>query len=149
MKELIQIGLVGCGRVAELGYLPAFRRANGVKLAAVADTNPARCRDIAPGVPAYDNIHTLIREEDLDALIICTPTRFHLADARCAAKARLPALLEKPPGLDVEEANALQVLDPSPSIGFNRRFDPSIRRLKDELPRQGAIRLRLELHYRR
>jgi predicted dehydrogenase len=148
MKDLIQIGLVGCGRLAEFGYLPAFRRAEGVKLAGVADTNPSRCQEIAPGVPAYDSIHTLIREEDLDALIICTPTRFHLADARCAAEARLPALLEKPPGLDGEQANALQALDPSPSIGFNRRFDPSISRLKEELPRK-AVRLRLELHYRR
>ena len=149
MKDLIQIGLVGCGRVAEFGYLPAFRRAKGVKLIGVADTNPARCQEIAPGVPAYDSIHTLIKEGGLDALIISTPTRFHLADARCAAEARLPALLEKPPGLDGRQATALQSLDPAPSIGFNRRFDPRINRLKDDLPRQGAVRLRLELHYRR
>jgi len=148
-RNPIRIGLVGCGRLAELGYLPAFRQATGVKLAGVTDINQLRCKDIAPGVPAHESIRALINAGGLDALVISTPTRFHLADARCAAEARLPALLEKPPGLDGRQATALQALDPAPSIGFNRRFDPRINRLKDELPRPGAVRLRLELHYRR
>jgi predicted dehydrogenase len=148
-EEPVRIGLVGCGRVAEFGYLPAFRQAKGVKLAAVADVNQARCKDIAPGVPARGSTRALIDAGGLDAVVISTPTRFHLADARCAAEAGLPALLEKPPGLDVGEAGAVCALNPPPWIGFNRRFDPMIRRVKDELPRDAEIRLELELHYRR
>src|SRR5215510_6188294 len=34
-KPPVRIGLVGCGRLAEFGYLPAFRRASGVTLAGV------------------------------------------------------------------------------------------------------------------
>jgi predicted dehydrogenase len=148
-KEPVRIGLVGCGRVAEFGYLPAFRRAKGVQLAAVADVNPTRCKEIAPGVPAHESTRALIDAGGIDAVVISTPTRFHLADARCAAEAGLPALLEKPPGLDVGEAGAVCALSPSPWIGFNRRFDPVIRKVKDELPRDAEIRLELELHYRR
>jgi predicted dehydrogenase len=149
LNDPIRIGLVGCGRVAEFGYLPAFRQATGVKLAGVADINQLRCKDIAPGVPAHESIRALINAGGLDALVISTPTRFHLADARCAAEARLPALVEKPPGLNVGEASALQALNPSPWIGFNRRFEPGIARLKEALPRDGNLHLRLELHYRR
>lgn len=148
-KNPIRIGLVGCGRLAELGYLPAFRQATGVKLAGVADINQLRCKDIALGVPAHESIRALINAGGLDALVISTPTRFHLADARCAAEAGLPALVEKPPGLNVEEARALHALNPSPWIGFNRRFEPGITRLKDELPRDSNLHLRLGLHYRR
>jgi predicted dehydrogenase len=149
MKDVIQIGLVGCGRVAEFGYLPAFRQARGVKLAGVADINLSRCEDIAPGVPAYENIRALINAGGFDALVISIPTRFHLAAARRAAEAGLPALLEKPPGLDVGEASALQALNPPPWIAFNRRFEPGIVCLKEELPRDGNLDLRLELHYRK
>jgi predicted dehydrogenase len=148
-KDPIRLGLVGCGRVAEFGYLPAFRHAMGVKLARVADPNQTRCKDIAPGVPAHESIRALINAGDVDALIIATPTRFHLADARCAAEAGLPALLEKPPGLNIGEASVVRALNPPPWIAFNRRFEPGITRLKDELPRHNNIHLRLELHYRR
>jgi predicted dehydrogenase len=148
-KDLIDIGLIGCGRLAEFGYLPAFKQAAGVRLAGVADINPSRCKDIAPGIPAYESSRALIRAGVLDAVVISTPTRFHLADARCAAEAGLPALVEKPPGLTVGEASALQALEPSPWIAFNRRFELGIAGLKEKLPRQGKLYLRLELHYRR
>jgi len=148
-KDPMRIGLVGCGRVAEFGYLPAFRQAMGVKLAGVVDINQTRCKEVAPEVPAHESIHALINAGGIDALIISTPTRFHVADARCAAEAGLPALVEKPPGLNVGEASAVHALDPSPWIAFNRRFEPGIRKLKEKVPRDGDIHLRLELHYRK
>ena len=149
MRYPIRIGLVGCGRVAEFGYLPALRHATGVKLVGVADIHQSRCHDIAPGVPAHGSMRALINAGGLDALVISTPTRFHLGDARCIAEARLPALVEKPPGVDVQEAQALHALQPAPWIAFNRRFEPALVRLKDGLPRDASLHLRLDLHYRR
>ena len=104
----VRIGLIGCGRVAEFGYLPAFRQARGVVLVGIADVNPSRCRALAPGVPAYGNIQSLIQAGGLDAIVISVPTRFHLEYARCAAEAGFPSLVEKPPGANVQEAKALQ-----------------------------------------
>src|SRR5215831_15649263 len=79
-KAPVRIGLAGCGRLAEFGYLPAFRRASGVTLAGVADVNPHRCRLVAPEVPAFKAIHDMIQGDGMDAVIISTPTRYHLAD---------------------------------------------------------------------
>lgn len=145
----VRVGLVGCGRVAEFGYLPAFRAAVGVSLVGVADVDPTRCGRIAPGVPAYGGLQGLIEAEGLEALVIATPTRFHLANARCAAAARLPALVEKPPGVDGREAMALHELRPSPRLAFNRRFEASMVALKNRVRGCGDLRLRIELHYRR
>lgn len=145
----IRIGLVGCGRVAEFGYLPAFRQARGVVLVGIADVNPSRCRALAPGVPAYGNIQPLIQAGGLDAIIISVPTRFHLEYARCAAEAGLPSLVEKPPGANVQEALALQTLEPAPWIAFNRRFEPGLNALKQSMPSVQGFQGRLELHYRR
>jgi myo-inositol 2-dehydrogenase / D-chiro-inositol 1-dehydrogenase len=145
----VRVGLIGCGRVAEFGYLPAFRQARGVVLAGIADVNPSRCRALAPGVPAYGNIQSLTQVGGLDALVISVPTRFHLEYARCAAEAGLPSLVEKPPGANVQEAKALQALKPAPWIAFNRRFEPGLNALKQSMPSVQGFRLRLELRYRR
>ena len=148
-EPTVRIGLVGCGRLAELGYIPAFRKAAGVTLAGVADINQSRCHDIAPLVAAYDGIQALLEAGNIDALIIATPTRFHLDDAQQAAQGHLPTLLEKPPGLDLAQAHALLNLTPQPWIAFNRRFDPEIIRIKNGIPAEGTLSMRLELHYRR
>jgi predicted dehydrogenase len=145
----VRVGLIGCGRVAEFGYLPAFRQARGVVLVGIADVNPSRCRALAPGVPAYGNIQSLTQAGGLDALLISVPTRFHLEYARCAAEAGLPSLVEKPPGANVQEAKALQALKPAPWIAFNRRFEPGLNALKQSMPSVQGFRLRLELRYRR
>jgi predicted dehydrogenase len=148
-RTTVRVGLVGCGRVAECGYLPAFRLVQGVALVGIADVNPSRCRTIAPDIPAYENIQSLIQAGGIEALVISVPTRFHLEHARCAAEAGLPSLVEKPPGVDVQEAKAMQALKPTPWVAFNRRFEPGLATLKEKMPNPKGFRLQLELHYRR
>ena len=148
-KIPVRMGLVGCGRVAEHGYLPAFRRVQGAALAGIADVNLSRCRTLAPAIPSYEDIQSLIRAGGIDALVISVPTRFHLDYARRAAEAGLPSLVEKPPGVDLQEAKALRALKPTPWIAFNRRFEPSLIALKCGVLNRQKWTLRLELHYRR
>jgi predicted dehydrogenase len=140
----LRVGLVGCGRIAERGYLPALRRVPGLELAAVADVDPARCAGAAPGAPAFGSAAALLAEAALDALIVATPAETHLEIARLAAAAGLPALVEKPPAADVEQARELAALAPAPWIGFNRRFEPALQRLRAGLP---ASRLELTLAF--
>jgi predicted dehydrogenase len=144
----LRIGLVGCGRLAEVAYVSAIGLADGVRLAAVADYEPARCLRIAPGLPAYDSAGSMLGAEALDAVIIATPTGAHVDEARTAAAAGLPALIEKPPARDTAGALALTRLDPQPSIGFNRRFEPGIERLRALLEASTEPRLELEFRYR-
>jgi len=148
-KMAVRVGLIGCGRVVEFGYLPAFRKAQGVVLVGIADVNTSRCRALAPDIPAYGNIHSLIQAGGIDALVISVPTRFHLDYARCAAEAGLPSLVEKPPGANVQEAKALQALKPTPWVAFNRRFEPGLIALKRAVPNAQSFQVRLDLHYRR
>ena len=92
-------------------------------------------------MPAYEDAEALVAAGGVDAVVVATPVGAHLADARAAAG--LPALVEKPPARDAAEARLLAGLDPPPRIGFNRRFDPALRRP------EGRLDLRLVLHYRR
>jgi predicted dehydrogenase len=143
----VRIGLVGCGRVAELAYLPALRAAPSVRLASVADPVIARCRACAPGIPAYESAAALVAAGGVDAVVAATPAATHLAVAAAAAAADLPALVEKPPAPDAAGAAALAALEPSPWIGFNRRFDPALQRLRARMPADGEFELELDSHH--
>lgn len=145
---MIRIGLVGCGRIAERGYAPAFRRAQGVVLVAVADPASERCHRVAPGLPSFPCAKAMLDAEPVDALVLATPAAAHLVDARAAAEHRVPALIEKPPAVELADARELAALDPPPFMAFNRRFEPGVaalRRVTSEAPR---LRLELELRTR-
>jgi predicted dehydrogenase len=146
----VALGLVGCGRLAERGYLPAVAATPSVRLVAVTDANPARRVEVAAleGATAVPDIRALTAS-GVDGLIIATPAAAHLADAAVAAGAGLPALVEKPPAPDAEGALALARLQPAPWIAFNRRFDPGVRAARAAVPPRGELHLLMELTYRR
>jgi myo-inositol 2-dehydrogenase/D-chiro-inositol 1-dehydrogenase len=117
-------------------------------LAAVADIERTRCATLAPGVPAFESARALVAAGGVDGVVIATPSRAHLPDARAVAEAGLPVLVEKPPGLDVVEAASLAALRPMPRVGFNRRFEPDLARLREMCDGPG-LDLFLTLQYRR
>ena len=142
----LRIGLVGAGRLAEVGYVPAAVAARGVRLAAVAEPDAARRARVAGDLPAFPSAAALLAEADVDALVLATPAAAHLADARAAAAAGVPVLVEKPPAPDRAGAVALAALRPAPFVAFNRRFDPAIAALRAP----GAeVALHLGIAYRR
>jgi predicted dehydrogenase len=145
----VRLGLIGCGLLAERGYAPAMRRARGVVLTAVADRVRERCVAVAPGVPAFATAADLVAANAVDALVLATPVAAHVADARLAAAAGLPALIEKPPAPTLGDAELLVALDPMPSVGFNRRFEPELRRLRDMARGLDAVDIELTLQRRR
>jgi predicted dehydrogenase len=144
----LRIGLIGCGRLAERGYVPAFERAEGVELAAVADPVAERCAGAAPAVPAFTSAAELLAAGAADALVLATPAEAHLPDAREAAAAGVPTLIEKPPAASLADALELARLEPAVSFGFNRRFEPRLRRLREIVPADAHIELRLEMRTR-
>lgn len=150
MSTPLRLGLVGCGRIAESGYLPAASATPAVAVAAVADPSASR-RDAlarACGATAFESAAELVAAGGIDAVVVAGPAAEHLTHASLAAAAGLPCLVEKPPAPDASAAAALVALDPSPWIGFNRRFQQGTELLA-KLPADGELELELELCYRR
>jgi predicted dehydrogenase len=139
----LRLGLVGCGRLAQVGYGPAFRRAHDVRLVAVADPHRERRRSTAGGAADYESVRELVADEDVEAVVVATPVATHVEIATEAARAGVPALVEKPPARTAAETGRLGELDPAPSIGFNRRFEGALAELREQIPADGALELRL------
>jgi len=155
----LRLGLVGCGRLAELGYVPALASVPGLRLVAVADPDPDR-RDlvarlgatgagVSAGIATFPGLAALLADAEVDALVLATPTAAHVDDATLAASAGVVALVEKPPAPDAAAASAMLTLTPTPRLGFNRRFDPAAQGLRDAVASSGRVDLNLTINYRR
>jgi myo-inositol 2-dehydrogenase/D-chiro-inositol 1-dehydrogenase len=153
MTAPLRLGLVGCGRLAEQGYVPAGARTAAVDIVAVADPDPARRRTIAGLVDGDVSTHAdaaaLLADAAVDAVVLATPAAHHLADAELAVRRGRPVLVEKPPAPDAAGARALADLGPGVRVAFNRRFDPAVARLRRDLPTSGPLDLDLAITYRR
>jgi len=141
--------LVGCGRIAERGWIPAIARVESAELAAVADIDAARCAVVSPGTPAFTSAEDLVGSGGVDAVVIATPAAAHLSDARAVAAAGLPSIVEKPPAPDAAAARLLAELEPTPRIGLNRRFEPSLLEARARIPERETLSIQLAFYYRR
>ena len=146
----LRLGLVGCGRLAELGYVPAAQAAPGVQFVAVADPDRTRRGIVAAklGASGHARVGELLAAGPLDGLVVCTPAEHHEEVAAMAAQAGLTALVEKPPAPDAQGALQIAALSPAPWIAFNRRFDQGLK-LRDSVPPGGDLTMKMVLHYRR
>jgi predicted dehydrogenase len=149
--QALLLGVAGCGRIVERGYLPAVRGLDGIEIAAVADPDRRRAVRVARSAGravAFADAGEMIAAGGLDAVVVASPAEAHLDVAAAAARAGLPCLVEKPPAPDLAGAAALAALEPAPSIGFNRRFLQGAD-LLPSIPAQGWLELELELRFRR
>lgn len=143
----LQLGLVGCGRLAERAYVEAIRRARGVRLAALADPEEARRERLANGLPTYSDAPALVAAGAAEAIVVITPAGAHPEAARSASAAGMPVLIEKPPARNADEAAAIVGLEPAPSFSFNRRFEPGMARMRERIPASGELELTIALHH--
>jgi predicted dehydrogenase len=154
--DALRVGLIGCGRLTEQGYLHALAEVDSARLVGLADPDPIR-RERAAGiaaslgdlVPTYRGIASLLAGARPDALVLASPAAAHVAGAREATAAGVPVLVEKPPAPDVDGAAELAALDPPPWMAFNRRYSRGIPALRARVHGTDDIDLDLSIAYRR
>ncbi len=152
----MRLGIAGCGRITERGYIPAALAAEGVTIAGFADPDAEGRRECAglwarggdSEAPAFASAGELLAAEPIDLLVVAAPAAHHLALAEEAAAAGGRSLVEKPPAPDLAGVQRLAALDPQPLVAFNRRFLQGLE-LRDAIPAEGWLELDFELRFRR
>jgi myo-inositol 2-dehydrogenase/D-chiro-inositol 1-dehydrogenase len=126
--------LFGAGRIGRIhaANIAAHRAA---RLKYVVDVDATAAADVAAaaGATVVDTA-AVIRDADVDALLVASPTDTHAGLIEAGAGAGKAILCEKPVDLDVARARtavaAAERAGILLAIGFNRRYDPSFRRLR-------------------
>ena len=135
---MFRIGLIGAGRIGRV-HARSVAAHPQATLTVVADPLIKGATEVASayGARATDDVDSVFTSEDVDAVIICSPTPLHVPHILAAARNGKPALCEKPVAMEtaaVEQLRAdLEGLDPVVMMGFNRRFDPSFRAVHDSV----------------
>lgn len=134
---MLNIGVIGAGRIGKLHAENLAYRIQETRVVAIADINEAAARETAArlGIPhAYASPSDLLAHTDIDAVVICSATDTHTPLIIEAARAGKQIFCEKPVDLNLARIDAaLEAVDQAGvklQIGFNRRFDPNFRRVR-------------------
>ena len=130
-----RIGLLGVGRI---GIMHARILAPKVESLVVADVVPERARQAADELGArVRSVEDLFDSDDLDGVVLATPTDAHARHIEAAVRLGVPIFCEKPVALDIastERANAAAKSAGVPvHIGFQRRFDAAYAAARERL----------------
>jgi len=139
---MVHLGLLGAGRIGKT-HARTTRFLDDVQLVAVSDAVPeaaeALAKDYGCEVRTSDAI---IAADDIDAVLICTPTTTHFDLIHQACDAGKAIFCEKPIDLDIDRTRAC--VDKVEASGvpfftaFNRRFDPQFAHAQAQIA-SGAI----------
>lgn len=132
MKK-IKIGAIGLGRLGlQHAENVAFKIPNA-ELTAICDMNEEKLKQVQKdwNIPyAYTDFDEMIKNEELDAVVITSPSALHTKQIANALDAGLHVFSEKPLGTTVEECKIAEEAvekhqDKVFMLGFMRRYDPS------------------------
>lgn len=125
----LRVAIIGSGGIAN-GHAAGYAaNADAAEVVAVCDVDEGRARDFAErhGVGlVYTDAETLLREQQPDAVSICTPNFLHAPQSIMALEAGAGVLCEKPMATTLADAEAMGAAAARTGralyIGFNHRF---------------------------
>ena len=104
----LRMAVVGLGHMG-LRHARVIRASPLADLVAVADHDIKRLQERAAMLEAlpYGDYNELLQRDDIQAVVVCTPDKHHLAPCLAAARAGKHLLVEKPLAADLSEATAI------------------------------------------
>ena len=138
MTRQVNVGIIGAGRIGRVHAENLAYRIPEANVVAIADIFVEAAEQCAAdlGIPSAIKDHrAIINNDQIEAVVICSSTDTHAQFIEEAAAAGKHIFCEKPIDLDLKRIDrALEAVEKAGvklQIGFNRRFDPSFRRVRD------------------
>ena len=135
---MIGIGVLGCGRIGRV-HAGNVAKHPGARLVACYDpvVESAAAVSAEHDSRPVQSVDDMLVDQGVQAVLIASSTDTHVDLITRAARAGKSVLCEKPVDLDLARVDAcwsvISGLRPLVMIGFNRRFDPSFRSLRDRV----------------
>jgi predicted dehydrogenase len=140
----LNVGVIGCGQIAEKRHLPIWTKLKKVKVQAVSDIDLNRARKIAATFHVkncYSNYREMLeKEKGIDIVDICTPTATHFEIIAEAARLGKHVVVEKP--ITHSSADCRKIIDivrqnnVKLTVCHTQRFYPTLMRIKKQIDNQ-------------
>lgn len=126
----VRLGIVGCGKSAEVYQMPGLTQVSDIEIAAASDIDEGRLISFSNRYQIkkhFIDYHEMLKRHDIHAIAVLTPTRSHAEIASEAMSAGKHVFIDKPLALTIEDCERLigQAAG-SPGkitmVGFNLRW---------------------------
>ena len=135
----IKFGLVGLGRIGKIHFENIRLSCENASIIALSNLNEENIKWANErGVKKiYENFNLMMNDNEINAVIISSPTSVHSDHIIQAVEAKKAIFCEKPIDLSLEKAkklNKIIKINKIPfMVGFNRRYDTNILKLKSDI----------------
>lgn len=141
----IGVAVVGAGNLARWAHLPSLKKTPGVRLRAIHSSSGARGKSYALRFGAEycaSDYSEILNDPEIQAVVIVSRNQQHASQALAALHAGKHVFVEKPMALSQEECRelyqAVEETGKQLTVGFNRRFAPTYRALKDQIAKRNG-----------
>jgi predicted dehydrogenase len=152
-KDTLTLGIIGAGGFAKTKLLPLISQNKNIKIHTIIDANAANALNVARQYNAFhhhNDFLDIVRNKNIDAVIIATPHAFHTEQAIKCLKSGKAVFVEKPAAVTNEQLTKLQHFLESDKeslycVDFNRSFSRFIKKIKQTISQRTTP---LVAHYR-
>lgn len=153
VKSELRVGVVGAGGFAQVKLMPLLQKMSNVKITSVVDAQVAQATNVSrqyDAARALVNDAELFKQNDVDAVLISSPHKYHCDQALRALSHGKAVFMEKPMVTDFEQLERMRAfLKDNPSmplcVDYNRSFAPFITKIKRVIAHRSSP---LVVHYR-
>ncbi|MCF7567466.1 inositol 2-dehydrogenase [Sabulilitoribacter arenilitoris] len=148
---MIKIGIIGMGRMGKIHLKNLSENIDNVEVVAVVNPSEEGQKfALQYGAKnVSNNINSIIENQEIDAVVICSPNNTHSEYTIKCANAGKAIFCEKPIDMSLEKSietiSIISELKTPLMIGFNQRFDKNFSKVKDEI-NKGKIGFIRNLH---
>ena len=105
----IKIGIIGCGKIAQVRHLPEYDEHPEAKIWGLFDINQQRAQELAQqyGAKAYESYEAMLADPEIDAVSVCAANFAHAEISVAALNAGKHVLCEKPMAVTLSECEAM------------------------------------------
>jgi myo-inositol 2-dehydrogenase / D-chiro-inositol 1-dehydrogenase len=140
IHSVIRFGVIGAGRIGKIHAENLALRIPGAAVFAIGDPLLEQAQATAQKLQipkAVDDCRSIMEDPDIDAVAICSSTDTHASMIVEAARNGKHIFCEKPIAYDLakidEALKAVEDAGVTLQIGFNRRFDPNFRTVRQRV----------------
>ena len=141
-NDIVRIGIIGCGGIANGKHLPSLKRLPNVAMVAFCDIVEeravrAKAQYGTPDAKVYTDYKKLLEDKTIDVVHVLTPNRSHSFITVDALEAGKHVMCEKPMAINSEEAQ--KMLDAAKrtgkklTIGYQSRQRSDAQYMKKEV----------------
>jgi predicted dehydrogenase len=126
-KKTIQTGIIGFGLSGRVFHAPFLHTHHGFEIRKIVERHKDDSKSIYPYVQVVDDYNELLKDPEIELIVVCTPNTLHFAMVQESLKAGKHVVVEKPFTPTSNDADELIKLAESMNryifVYQNRRWD--------------------------